>query len=63
MSYVMSILSALLVLGAVLLFVMEMAAATTAPQQAVAAGQACFIGILARIAQASAHNLGGDKTS
>jgi len=49
-------LSVILVIIAIGMFVVEMASATGAPQQAVAAGNACFIGILARLAQASGHH-------
>lgn len=56
MNYVMRILSVILVIIAIGMFVTEMASAESAPQQAVAAGNACFIAILARLAQASGHH-------
>lgn len=60
MEHVMNVVSILLVILAIFVFVTESAAATTAPQQAVAAGQGCFLGILARIAQASAQSYKSD---
>lgn len=56
MKYFYLVLMVILILVAFAVVVMGFSSAQGAPQEAVVVGLACFFGILARIAQAAAHN-------
>lgn len=61
MNYAMRILSVILVLVSLVVLFDGMSMAGSAPQQTVAVAQACFVAILARLAQASGHHLEKNK--
>ena len=61
MYYVYNVVSVLLILFSLAIIVMDFQTANGAPQQAVVMAEAIFFAVLARIAQASAHQWNNKK--
>lgn len=56
MYYLFTILTWIMIVLSLLTLVVGLSSSESAPQEAVVVGQACFFGILARIAPAAAHH-------